>query len=495
MSTLRTWRLAVLLAGGMSAAAFAGHRGENVKPYALTLDALVGSAGTDVVFQVSAAGGEALPAEAENVLLWATTARGRVLAVRMFRDVPLLDGKGVLEDLSIPAHARVSAVVEVRIAGSRRMQVLTANTVAADRPDLQIARVFAPAQVAVGRVANIEVLVQEIRGYRGARFDVLLLENGIVIDTVTGATVDPMGSTTALFAVRFETAGNHVLTALIADAAPAEYDTTNNSTTFGILATEALPMAYSMTYHRTEGEFSDNFTTSTTETRLSPGSTEVRTTEQESRYEEIGRHESFNYSATSDRYVSGVIDFAATIRVDGADKATLAVSRWSPFSSKSGEDWAETTYQAYDPDTDAHVYLDSYQSPKGVATVLQYTRNAGDYTFHSSGYQRFWATITVTDPVTGEVTTTTQSGGTTSSDSGTVVSGIFLDAFQKLQVGATVAFGGTVLGGWTGEHEVQMTSVDRTWDQTDSRPGHTQHTWGYERRTIWDAKGSGVTTP
>jgi len=495
MSKTRTWRLAVLLAGGMSAAAFADHRGEHTKPYALTLDAMVGPSGTDVVFKVSAAGGQSLPVEAEHVLLWTSSGRGRLSWVRLFRDVPLVDGTGTLADLSIPAHERVSAVVEVRIAGSRRMQVLSANTVAMDRPDLRISRILAPSEVQVGQVANIEIQIQESRGYRGATFNVLLLEGGAVLDTVSGAVIDATGTTTAVFAVRFESSGVHALTARIADAVPAEYDTTNNEASFEIRAGGVVSANYSLSYQRIEGEFSDNFTVSTLTTRESPGYSETRQTDRESRYEEIGRHETFNYSATSERFVSGRIDFAATIRVDGLRNVTIAISGWTPFSTSGGEDWSQNTYQAYDPDTDAHLYLDSLQTARGTSTVLQYSRSAGDYTFHSSGYERFWLTVTVTDPVTGEITTTTDSGETTASDSGTVASGMFLDAFQKIQMAATISFGGTVVGGWSQEHDVRMTTIDRAWDDTSERPGQTVHSWGYERRTYWDAKGDGVTSP
>src|SRR5688500_5024349 len=121
MSQTRTWRLVVLLAGGMCASAFADHR-ESRRPYTLTLDALVGPTGTDVEFRITASGGQALPREAENVLLWSSSRHGRISGARHLRNVPLVDGKGVIAGLSIPAHARVSAIVEVRAAGSRRLQ-------------------------------------------------------------------------------------------------------------------------------------------------------------------------------------------------------------------------------------------------------------------------------------------------------------------------------------------------------------------------------------
>src|SRR5262249_14354636 len=104
------------------------------------------------------------------------------------------------------------AAVEVKVAGSHRTQVLSATTVALDRPDLKIARVNAPAAVQIGQIANIDVVIQEIRGYRGATFNVRILEGGTVLDTVVGARIDPMGTTTAAFAVRFATPGIHALT-------------------------------------------------------------------------------------------------------------------------------------------------------------------------------------------------------------------------------------------------------------------------------------------
>jgi hypothetical protein len=479
----------------MSAAAFADHRDAGPRrPYDLTLDALVGPTGTDVVLKVT--GGQALPREAEHVFLWSTSRHGHVVWAQHFKDVALVDGVGVLAGLAVPAHARISAMVEVKVAGSHRVQVLSANTVAMDRPDLRISRVDAPAEVRVGQTANIEVLVQEARGYRGARFDVLLLEGATLLDSVLGASIDAMGSTTAMFSVRFETEGAHALTASIVNAAPGEYDATNNSSSFTIRATsDAVPVSYSMAYQRIEGEFSDNVTISTTKTVETPGSSEVRVTEQETRYEEIGRHETLNYSAFSDRFVDGTIGVTLTIRIDGGRDVSIAVSGWTPLKSDGGADFGSASYPVYDPDTNANLYLESQWSAKGASSVLQYSRVAGNYTYHSSGYDRFWSQISVTDPVTGDVVTTVTSGETTSNDSGTVVIGSFLDAFQKLQVRAEVDFGGGALGGWTAEHEVLMSAVDRTWDKTSSDSSQTIHAWGYERRTFWDAQGNGVTVP
>jgi len=495
MRTLRTWRLAVLLAGGMSATAFADHR-EDRRPYTLTLDALVGPASTDVVLRVLASGGQALPDEVEHVLLWTSTAHGHVSWVKMFKDVPLVGGQGVLSDLPIAAHARVSAIAEVRVAGSHRVQILTASSAALDRPDLKVSRVLAPDEVRVGQIANIEVTIQEIRGYRGASFDVLLLEGETLLDSVRGASVDPMGSTSAVFSVRFETEGTHALTARIVNAAPGEYDESNNSASFSIRATaDLLPVSYSLAYQRIEGEFSDNVTVTTSKTQQSPGFSEVTVTEQETCYEEIGRHETLNYSAFSDRFVGGTIGFNLTIRVDGGRDVTIAVSGWTPFKSMSGADFGSNSYQVYDPDTNANIYLESQWSAKGASSVLQYSRVAGNYTYHSSGYDRFWSQVSVTDPVTGDVVTTVTSGESTTNDSGTVIIGSFLDAFQKLQVRAELALDGVALGGWTGEHEVLMSSVDRAWDTTSSDLTQTIHLWGYERRTYWDAQGNGVSVP
>ncbi len=495
MTYSRTWRLAVLLAGGMSAAAIADHRDEAASraTYTLSLDALVGPSGTDVALQVSSSAGQ-LPGEAELVFLWSAR-RGQIVWARQFRNVALVNGRGVIPGLSIPAHAPVSAMVLAKAA--RSMKVLWGNTVALDRPDLRISRVDAPAEIRVGQTANIQVLIQEIRGYRGATFDVLLLEGETVLDTVSGASVDPMDSTTAVFSVRFEAEGAHALSARIVNTKPGEYDASNNSASFSIRATsDLLPLSYSLVYQRIEGEFSDNVTMSMKESREAPGYSEVRQTDHESRYEEIGRRETLTYSAFSDRFVSGTIGFSLTIRVDGNRDATIVVSGWTPFSSTGGADWGSNSYKVYDPDTNADIYLESqWSAAKGMSTTLQYSRLAGNYTYHSSGYDRFWSRVSVTDPTTGEVVTTITSGETTWDDGATVVIGSFLDAFQKLQVRAEVAFEGGALGGWTGEHDVVMSAIDRTWDDFASDPNMSMHTWGYERRTFWDAQGNGATAP
>jgi hypothetical protein len=497
MTYYRTWRLAVLLAGGMSAAAFADHREDrNKRPYLLTLDALVGPSGTDVVLHVSAPGGQRLPDEAEHVFLWSQTSHGRITWTRHVKDLPLPGGSGVIAGLPIPAHMPLSAMVELKVAGSHRVQILSANTIALDRPDLVISRVDAPAEVRVGQTANIAAVIQEIRGSRGATFSVLLLEGTTVLDTVSGATIDPMGTTTAMFSVRFDAPGTHALTASIVDAVPGEWDTSNNTASFSIRVTDILPVNYSLTYQRSEGEYSSNVTLSMKSSKDAPGYSEVDVTEQGSFYQEIGRHETLNYSAFSGQFVSGTIDFSVTIRIDGARDVTLALSGWTPFSSSGGPERASNAYQVYDPDSNANVYLESqWSAAKGTSTILQYSRQAGDYTYHSSGYNTFWSSVSVTDPATGTVVTTITNKSSSFDNSGTVVIGSFLDAYQMIQVQTVVAFDGGSIGGWTQELPVLMTSVDRTWDDVTTDANSSNHSWGYERRTFWDAQGSGVTAP
>jgi hypothetical protein len=489
------------MAAAMAAAASADHDGEDrergaAKPYTLTLDALVGPGGTDVVFQVSATGGRVLPTEAEHVLLRTLDSRGRVTWRRHFTDVPLQGGRAVIPNLPIPAHVRLSAIVEARGAGSHRTWVLRGNTIALYRPQLRIAQVSAPSEVRTGQVVNIDVLVQEVRGDLGATFGMILLDGGAVIDQVSGATIQPLGSTTLAFAVRFDTAGVHALQVTIVDPQPAEYDTTDNTASFVIQVTDVLPFKYALNYQRIEGAFSSNFTLSTTSSVDQPGFSQTQKVDQQSLYQEIGRHETLSYSGSSDRLLSGAINFSATVRVDGSDLQPMTISGWLPFLSTTNGNTIRNAYQAYDPNTGTRVHLESVWNVfTGVSTVLQYNRTAGDYTYESSGYNYFWSSTSVTDPVTGVVTTTIQSTQSTTSDSGTSVTGAFLDAFQTVQLGTSVTSGATSIGGWTQAAAVQISTVDRTWDQTTVDPGETLHTWGYEQRTYWTASDSGVTTP
>src|SRR5262249_35069049 len=156
---------------------------------------------------------------------------------------------------------------------------------ALDRPDLRITQVAAPGACRVGATVNVSVLVEEIRGYRGATFNVVLMEGGTVLDTVSCASGDPRGSTSARFAVRFAAPGLHALTVQIVDAAPGEYDVSNNSASFAIDAATSMPTNYLLAYQRIEGEFSDNYTLTSTSIDETPGTKVVRTTEQESRYQ------------------------------------------------------------------------------------------------------------------------------------------------------------------------------------------------------------------
>lgn len=498
MGKLRTWRLAVLLAGGMSATAFASERGavESRRPYTMALDALVGSDGTDVVFQIASTGGQTLPAQIEHILLWATSTNGRVLGARFATDIPLVDGRAVVTGLSIPVHTSLSAVLTVRVAGSRRIQVLSASGRALYRPDLRIAYVSAPSEVRVGQLVNVDVVVLESLGHRGAAFDLVLLEGATVLDQVSGATVDAAGTATAVFTVRFDTAGLHALTARVVNVRPGEYDLSNNDASFEIRVTDLLPAAYTLNYRRFEGEYSENFDSSFTNFKTIPGASGPNTTWHGSRYLEIGRREILNYVSSSDQFVGGVINFDTTIVVDGRDAARYTLSGWAPSWSGGDAEMAHAFYQAYDPETDTTVSVQSnWSASRGSQTTLTFSRKAGDYTYYSASYEQFWAAIGIQDPVLAVHVWSTDSHDNTTGESGTVRTGTFLDVYRSIQMHTTLLTDGASIGGWTAGIPIIYSAVDRTWDETSDDGSQTLHLWGYERRSYWDANGVGVTTP
>jgi hypothetical protein len=196
-------------------------------PYGMHLRALTGAAGADMTVTITTAvAGCDVPTALKKVQLKVLDADGTIASTRNVNDVAAVGGDATIDLGQVPRQRRVQADVLVQTGTPERTYVLRGETTTLLRPDL-VVRSITPKQALVGKPFTVSVVVAERNGDVGAAATV-------TISAVPGASrqvdVAAGGSTTVEFpGVSFDQAVPVDVTAEARDAAPAEYDTSNNS--------------------------------------------------------------------------------------------------------------------------------------------------------------------------------------------------------------------------------------------------------------------------
>jgi len=204
-------------------------------PYSLSVQALLGGRHTDIYLRV-ASDTARLPDTLDKVQLKAFSPEGEHVSTENVFDVPLNGGVAVLgragfargDLVEVKAHAKDGSQNE-----------LVANTHVALRPDLKV-ELAAPETVVRKQTFSVSVSVKEIGGDTGASaavsvYDGLDLLATRPVEIGAGGHADvpfelklalPTCPTTSADA---SWCGSHTLTAIVSDAHPNEFDTTNDS--------------------------------------------------------------------------------------------------------------------------------------------------------------------------------------------------------------------------------------------------------------------------
>lgn len=132
-----------------------------------------------------------------------------------------IDGLGLGEAVRIQAN--VSGV------DGARMDVVTAETVVARRPDLTVASVTAAPHAVAGGPVRIAATVRELNGETGARASCVLSVEGMDVDRADDIWVDAGDAVSCIFSSPFPTAGEKHFTVRVENVRPGDDDMTNNS--------------------------------------------------------------------------------------------------------------------------------------------------------------------------------------------------------------------------------------------------------------------------
>ena len=232
---------AVLAVGATAASAPAGSAAsrETNGPYSMTLRALTGPQGADLLVTMQAAP-DAVPLETlKKVQVKIFDAVGEVAAVRNLKDVALEKGAVDIDLGHVPRERRIEAEVLVQTGPEPQTFVVTGATTTRLRPDLVVTAFYAPPQTTTSRPIDVTADIAEVNGDTGAAAKARLMLGPTQLAEPVSISVDAGGRTSVTFAgVKMPNPVESEVSVFVTDADPAETDDTNNVRTRTIDVTE-----------------------------------------------------------------------------------------------------------------------------------------------------------------------------------------------------------------------------------------------------------------
>lgn len=291
------------------------------------------------------------------------------------------------------------------IDGNRTDVVTVVETVKV-RPDLAVAGLLFASSAFVNQPVNISANIVEMNGDTGATTTCVLAIDGNNVDQVKNAYVDAAGSVSCAFVYAFNAIGGHTIQISAVNVVPADWDTSNNSSSGTIDITNPI------TAEQSNASFQDNNggfpTTATNTSKIWYMGTLVQdvsntfgtvghTQDSNTTFSSSGCTGTTNavawqfpvnvtYSETMDG--KSVYSFADT----GITGNSMSFSGYS-FPMCNGIVASQSLQYGSDETDDHWNYLTSYQYYDGSGNLLmssqmiQSERYAGDVTYFSYGYQ------------------------------------------------------------------------------------------------------------
>ncbi len=296
------------------------------------------------------------------------------------------------------------------IDGNRTDVVTVVETVKA-RPDLAVASISFPSSAFVNQLVNISANLVEMNGDAGATTTCLLNIDGNNVDQVRNVYVDAAGSISCAFVYAFDAIGGHTIQISAINVVPADWDSSNNSTSGTINITNPVIAEQSNAFFEDDnGGFP---TTATTNSKiwymgsLVEDVTNTSTTIGETQ----GSSATFSSSGCAGSTNAVAWQFPVNVTysetMDGksvysfTDTGIAGNSMSFPggnFAICNGIVASQTLQFGSDEADDHSNYFMSYQYFDGSGNLLmsnqmiQSQRNAGDVTYFSYNYQCIYNT-------------------------------------------------------------------------------------------------------
>jgi hypothetical protein len=278
----------------------------------------------------------------------------------------------------------ISVLASVRDLDGNRTDVVTGVTRVARRPDLAVTRLDAPASALVNTNVSIAATVAELNGDVGATADCVLSVDGAEADRSTGIWVDAGSSVTCRFIHSFATTGTHSLRVTAANVTPADWDLSNNSMDGSIDITSgggSSSMRYQVTASETAHAYVHHIDAWATYPAPMPDLVVDET------------QNDWSQSRTFNASIQGAVQFPLTA-FDLADSTSgtplLAMHADNIDASSTWGTPASGGACAYVYADEAFASICSQWDGGGSSTSISAFRDAGDVSYHSEGYERYW---------------------------------------------------------------------------------------------------------
>ena len=362
----------------------------------LTARALLGKDGaTTVEMTTGALDGDGMPAGNINkAQLKPLDENGEALYARNYTG--LAAGgyfKTTVNDLrrgqQVQAQANVSGI------DAGRTGVVTVVETVKLRPDLTPTDLSAPARGVPGSPVNVSVVVRELQGDSGATADLVLYADGVEVDRARGVWVDAGGTVSCVFTHTFTSAGTKRLEVKADGAAPGDYDLSNNVAAGSVEVVQ--PVGRELNYNVQVIDSDEDHRSRVRERRYLDG---VLQTEREEEFNSHGWRQHVNFYGWTARMVSFPLSVSHSETSDGAQVFANSYANLTPTQVIDDSDGVTrvVSYNVwrYDPATGYYFNLytnatiDLATGARTEMTSFSSNRQAGDVTYYSSGYERFW---------------------------------------------------------------------------------------------------------
>ena len=282
-----------------------------------------------------------------------------------------------------------------------RSNVVTLVETTKVRPDISPIQLTAPARAVAKTPVNISVVIRELQGDSGAITNLLLYEDGVAVDSANQIWVDAAGTVSCVFTHAFNTIGTKQLVVKAEGTAPGDYDVSNNTVTGSIIVGAAAPAQLNYNFQVVDGD--DDFRAHIYQKRYFNGVLEL---EHEEDYSARGWQQLIYFYGWTGAMISFPITISHVETNDGVPAFSNTHSNLMPTNVIDASDGTTRfiSYNVWRYDSSTAYYFNLYTNAtinlatgaRTETTFFSSNRQAGDVTYLSAGYERFW------DGYTGE---------------------------------------------------------------------------------------------
>lgn len=361
----------------------------------LTARALLGKGGeTTVEASIGELDGDGVrPGSINKARLKPLDESGEALYARNYTGLSGGYFKTTVDDLRRGQQVQVQA----NIGGidAARTDVVTLVETVKIRPDLSPADLSTPARGVAGSPFNVSVVVRELQGETGATADLVLYADGVEADRAKGVWVDAGGTVSCVFTHTFNSTGTKRLEVKVEGSAPGDYDDANNAAEGSIEIGQ--PGGGELNYNVQVVNSTEDYRSHVRERRYFNG---VLQSEREEDFTSHGWRQHVNFYGWTGRMVSFPLDVSHNETRDGTPVFTNSYAGLTPMQVIDDSDGVTrfVSYNVWRYDPATGYYFNLYTNASiGLATgartettFFSSNRQAGDVTYFSSGYERFW---------------------------------------------------------------------------------------------------------